>query len=81
MRVQFSHLFLSISLNLSNCTILVEILPKALKRATISFLVRVRSPMGLGRGGTRVSGAPSAPRLLSKSPEKRILRAVPRPVT
>ena len=66
------HLFLSISLNLSSSTILVEIFPNALKRATISFLVNLRSFFTDGKPA-RIG--------LSNSPENRILRAVPNPVT
>ena len=66
------HLFLSISLNLSSSTILVEIFPKALKRATISFRDNLRSFFTVGRPAS--TG-------LSNSPENRILRAVPNPVT
>ena len=42
------HLFLSISLNLSSSTMLVETLPKALNSATISF----RDSLSSGRGPT-----------------------------
>ena len=63
------HLFLSISLNLSSSTMLVDSFPKELKSATISFLESLRSSVTGGSPGR------------SNSPEKRILRAVPRPVT
>ena len=77
-----NHLFRSISRNFSSWTMLVEILPKALKRATTSFLERARSGVCLGKSwpiGLLVNA--SDPRSWSKSPEKRIFRAVPKPVT
>ena len=61
------HVFLSISLNLSSSTILVDIFPNALKRATISFLDNFRSFLTVGRPAS--AG-------LSNSPENRILRHI-----
>ena len=60
------------SLNLSSSTMLMESLAKELNKATISFLVNFRSWLTLGSPGTRG---------LSNSPENKILRAVPSPVT
>ena len=75
-----NQLFRSISLNFSSCTILVEIFPNALKSETTSFLVSARSGLSLGKSWRGLCGN-SMPRSWSKSPENKIFRAVPKPVT
>ena len=75
-----NQLFRSISLNFSSCTILVEIFPNALKSETTSFLVSARSGLSLGKSWRGLCEN-SVPRSWSKSPENKIFRAVPRPVT